>query len=134
MKKILFEPEDDLGPTNPLLPAYSDAVTLKYDPVRGRHGVATRDVPAGTVLLLESPVAARLRPPFLASHCSHCLKRLGLAPLPCNSCTAVRYCSKECRLEKEQDSQPMISSSLDLKLLSATTRRSVVYQTRSLSS
>ena len=95
--------------------------------------VATRFIPTGSPLLVENPVAARLKPHFSSTHCDRCMKRyklmimifyhdivddhdifhwstviiaywcqyywnrLGLAPLPCTACTAVRYCSLVCR-------------------------------------
>ena len=42
---------------------------------RGRHGVARRALPAGTPLLEEEAVVARLIPQFATTHCDHCLMR-----------------------------------------------------------
>ena len=37
--------------------------------------VATRFIPAGAALLVEKPVAARLKPKFTSTHCYLCMRR-----------------------------------------------------------
>ena len=36
---------------NPQVPAFQDSVRIEYDEVRGRYGVATRDLAPGEVIL-----------------------------------------------------------------------------------
>ena len=42
--------------------------------------MARRALPAGTPLLEEEPVAARLKLQFATTHCDHCLRRWPLNP------------------------------------------------------
>ena len=58
--------------SNQKLPAFSDDVKLYYDDVRGRYGVATKDLEPGTVVLEESPVSSVLKPQYYKTHCNHC--------------------------------------------------------------
>ena len=39
---------------NPQVPAFQDSVRIEYDEVRGRYGVATRDLVPGEVILQVS--------------------------------------------------------------------------------
>ena len=45
---------------HPQLEALSSAVTIKYDPVRGRFGEANRDIPVGGLVLVEKPFVSCL--------------------------------------------------------------------------
>ena len=65
-------------------------------PERGRHTLATRDIRAGEVIMVDRPYASILLPDKYATHCHHCFNRTE-APLPCVQCTIVRFCSKTCR-------------------------------------
>ena len=39
------------SPPNPQVPAFTDSVRIEYDEVRGRYGVAVRDLVPGEVIL-----------------------------------------------------------------------------------
>ena len=45
---------------NPMLPAFTSSVRIDWAPGRGRFGVATRDIPAGSFVLLERPFVSCL--------------------------------------------------------------------------
>ena len=45
---------------HPQLEALSSAVTIKYDPVRGRFGEANRDIAVGELVLVEKPFVSCL--------------------------------------------------------------------------
>ena len=45
---------------HPQLEALSSAVTIKYDPIRGRFGEANRDIPVGSLILVEKPFVSCL--------------------------------------------------------------------------
>ena len=45
---------------HPQLEALSSAVSIKYDPVRGRFGEANRDIPVGGLVLVEKPFVSCL--------------------------------------------------------------------------
>lgn len=73
----------------------SCAVDIETSPVTGRYPVATQNIYVGDTLVIEKPFASVLLPRHLETHCYHCLKRV-TAPLPCNQCSTVRYCSETC--------------------------------------
>ena len=87
----------NLQAINPHLPAFSDAIELKYDEYRGRYGIAARDIEAGTVVLEEHPVGARLKRQYTITHCDQCFRKVSTLPVPCRTCSGVRYCSGVCR-------------------------------------
>ncbi|KAK8405295.1 hypothetical protein O3P69_001699 [Scylla paramamosain] len=79
------------------LPCLSDAISIQYTPIRGRHLVANRDILPGEVLVQEDALAATTKlDATLRSHCSTCLRRCP-APLPCPTCSLVVFCSEECQ-------------------------------------
>jgi len=82
---------------NPVYPAFSSAVKIEHDKTRGRYGRATRDIVAGTVILVESPSVSCLNASKLEDHCSHCMVSCPLRQVPCTKCVLVRYCSLTCR-------------------------------------
>ena len=45
---------------NAMFPAFSSSVSITYSPDRGRFGVATRDIPAGGLVLVERPFVSCL--------------------------------------------------------------------------
>ena len=49
-----------LDEPHPQLKALSSAVTIKYDSVRGRFGEANRDIPVGSLVLVENPFVSCL--------------------------------------------------------------------------
>lgn len=81
----------------PDLPCLSDAISIQYTPIRGRHLVAARDIEPGEVLVQEDALTATVRlDSTLRSHCSTCLRRCP-APLPCPTCSLVVFCSEDCQ-------------------------------------
>lgn len=93
------------GPTHPPpvshprpdVPCLSDAISIQYTPIRGRHLVAMRDIQPGEVLVQEDALAATTKlDATLRSYCSTCLRRCP-SPLPCPTCSLVVFCSEECQ-------------------------------------
>lgn len=78
------------------IPCASDAVALKYDENNGRHVVATRNIDAGEVIVVEKPYSLLLLSENRLTHCSNCLKNSWTA-IPCKYCTYAMYCSEKCR-------------------------------------
>ena len=70
---ISAEAVPELGDRNSLLPALSSAVRIQYEEGRGRFGVATRDIPAGSLVLVEQPFVACLDVERMEDHCGHCM-------------------------------------------------------------
>ena len=58
-----------------------------------------RDIPAGSVILVEPAVANICKEDQLESYCDFCFKNVDLRLIPCKSCAHVAYCNKKC-LEK----------------------------------
>lgn len=57
---------------NPQYPAASTAIKIDSDDVRGRFAVATRDIEAGEVVLIEKPHSGVLLAEFSKTHCQNC--------------------------------------------------------------
>jgi len=79
------------------LPALSSAVTIRYEPGRGRFAVANREILAGSLVLVEKPFVSCLDVEKEEDHCHHCLVNCPLRQLPCQGCVRARYCSSKCR-------------------------------------
>ena len=74
------------------------AVEIQYTVDQGRFAVASRDIPAGTSILVEEPLGWTLEAEFFSSHCQHCLCEVSV-PVPCSKCCSVVFCSDTCRDE-----------------------------------
>jgi len=84
---------------NPLCPAFSEAASIAFDPEKGRIVRARRPIKAGEIICVDDPTCAMLCPDNKDSINSHCLTcfRFTKAPLPCDNCCSVVYCSKKCK-------------------------------------
>jgi len=85
-------------------PSFSDAILVTSSLEKGRHVVAARDIPVGEMLVVEEPLCSILAPEKLeklTNHCLHC-HVFTKAPLPCETCCAVVFCSKDCRRKATQ--------------------------------
>ncbi|KAI4495766.1 hypothetical protein M0802_008389 [Mischocyttarus mexicanus] len=90
------------GKLNNDLKSCSDAVALRFDNNRGRHLVATRDICAGTVLIVDQPFSSSIDKEALDRNCFHCYSSLKLEDnvrIPCYMCQTVSYCTETCRNE-----------------------------------
>ena len=74
------------------------AVEIQYTVDQGRFAVASRDIPAGTSILVEEPLGWTLEAEYFSSHCQHCLCEVSV-PVPCRKCCSVVFCSDTCREE-----------------------------------
>ena len=74
------------------------AVEIKYTAEQGRFAVASKDIPAGTTILVEEPLGWTLEAENFSSHCQQCLCEVRV-PVPCRSCCSVIFCSDTCRDE-----------------------------------
>ncbi|OXU16761.1 hypothetical protein TSAR_010123 [Trichomalopsis sarcophagae] len=86
---------------NETIPSASDAISIKYTNVFGRHLVASRDIDVGEILVIEKPYASVLSSPNIYTHCSQCFKRTWDS-IPCDKCIYAMYCSEKCRSEAWQ--------------------------------
>jgi len=80
------------------LPNMSIDVGLDYTPDKGRYAVANRNIPTGTVLLVEHP-EARVGQDDEENlpRCDLCFSLIKLRYVPCMGCSNVIYCSEGCR-------------------------------------
>jgi len=85
------------------LPPLSANVDIEFDPIRGRFAVANKDIPAGSVVLVEPAVANICKEDQVESYCDFCFENIELHLIPCKSCAFAAYCSKKC-LENALDS------------------------------
>jgi len=81
---------------NVKFPSFSDAVQIKFGEGRGRYGVAGRDIKIGELIAIETPFVSLIDKEFSKNHCWNCLL-CTKSPIPCDTCSGVVYCSKECR-------------------------------------
>ncbi|XP_023288361.1 SET and MYND domain-containing protein 4 isoform X2 [Orussus abietinus] len=84
---------------NPLYPPCSIAIEIKdAGDAIGRHGIATRKIEPGEVLITERPFCASLLAEYRLTHCHFCVSRI-IAPIPatCYKCSSIAYCSIKCR-------------------------------------
>ena len=80
--------------------ALSASVTLKTDPGKGRYTVASEDIKIGSIIASEEPTAFILNPDdssLILEFCHNCLRQISMSFVPCEGCTSVIFCSKDCR-------------------------------------
>ncbi|KAL4717714.1 hypothetical protein ACJJTC_000863 [Scirpophaga incertulas] len=89
------------GGTKQNMPALSKLLKITEDQEKGRFAEANSQIKTGDILLIDNPYAACLHPDCYGSHCLHCFKRLADciegAPIWCTKCSAVAFCSVQCR-------------------------------------
>ena len=83
---------------HPKYKSLDEAVEIKYTVDQGRFAVASRDIPAGTTILVEDPLGWTLEADHFSTHCQHCLCEVSV-PVPCRTCCSVVFCSDTCRDE-----------------------------------
>ncbi|KAG7201976.1 hypothetical protein KM043_004671 [Ampulex compressa] len=84
------------------LKSCSNAVTLQFAEERGRHLVATRDIKAGSILIIDQPFSFTMEKEALDRNCLHCYTTLVLDSsirIPCRYCQRVSFCTEKCRNE-----------------------------------
>jgi len=86
---------------NEKFPSFSDAVQIKYAEGRGRYAVANREIKVGELIAIENPYVSLVDKEFSKSHCWNCLL-CTKSPIPCEFCSGVVYCSKECRQNADE--------------------------------
>lgn len=58
---------------NPQMPAFSKAVQIEFTPKKGRHGIATRNIGCGEIILIEKSGFSFVNFDKRGEVCSHCL-------------------------------------------------------------
>ena len=109
ISKLLPEP-------NKRVPQLSSAVELAYNPLVGRHGVATRDIEAGELLMVDTGLASHLLCSTRLTNCCHCTMRLldltRAKPSPLTR--TARFCSFPCVQEAMASYHP-VEAKIDIQ-------------------
>ncbi|KOX74156.1 SET and MYND domain-containing protein 4 [Melipona quadrifasciata] len=104
IRNVSMVPSVD-GKQHATLKSCSDAVALQFDETRGRYLVATRNIKAGSVLIVETPFAFSTKKEALDTNCLHChitFKSSDNVKIPCYFCQTVSFCTEKCRREAWQ--------------------------------
>ena len=97
-KKSLNTHEFKLSyPANEKIPFIVDCLELKYSKEYGRGLFASRDLRVGDVLMIEDNFVYNLEPEYIFKRCSYCLMEKRKNLIPCDSCTKIMFCSKDCK-------------------------------------
>ncbi|XP_074659911.1 protein-lysine N-methyltransferase SMYD4-like [Tubulanus polymorphus] len=83
---------------NESIPAATSRIKVKIDSKTGRSLIAADDLRAGDNLIIEEPYVSTQLLKFERERCHHCYA-VTKYPVPCNQCSRVVYCSKECQME-----------------------------------
>jgi len=75
---------------------FAGNMRLAYSRTQGRYVVAAEDLPAGTVVLEQTPFAGVVSDRFLAAICSYCFGPITQLAVKCAGCKTVHYCSQQC--------------------------------------
>jgi len=82
---------------NPRIPQFSDAVELVFSPLVGRHGVATRDIEVGEVLMLDTATTVHLLCGTRLTNCTNCAARVNpITGKPSPVTPTARFCCSAC--------------------------------------
>ena len=82
---------------HPLYPALSSKLRVVSSPEQGRHLLARERISPGEILAVDTAAVGVLSPARSSSNCLECLASSPLSPLHCPTCSAVVFCSAECR-------------------------------------
>ena len=81
---------------NRYVPCASSALRVIYSKEKGRHMIASEEIPADALILSERPYACLLLPKFAYTYCDHCLTAI-VIPYVCTHCSHVLFCSEHCQ-------------------------------------
>ena len=81
----------------------SKSFAMKSDKTHGRYAVASEDIKAGEIILVEKPFASLCLPDCFETHCYLCLTRFIIGH-PCRNCSTILYCSTDCEKKSWTDS------------------------------
>ncbi|KAL7024665.1 hypothetical protein ACKWTF_013151 [Chironomus riparius] len=82
---------------NPKLPFIAKCLELKSDDQFGRYVVTNKRLSAGDIIAIEEPFSKCVLPSSSYRYCVNCLTDNFLDLIPCKSCSAVMFCSEQCR-------------------------------------
>ena len=112
------KPRTELLPErNKTVPQFSSAVELAYNPLVGRHGVATRDIEAGEVLMVDTSTACHLLCATRNTNCAHCMLRVDpTTAKPSPLLKSAKFCSFQC-LKAAMESHHPVEAKINISKL-----------------
>jgi len=112
------KPEVDLLPrVNPRVPQFADCVEVQYSPLVGRHGVATRDIEVGEVVMVDTATSVHTLCGSRLSNCTNCTVRLAITKgKPSPHTVTARFCSTAC-LKAGMDSYHPVEARINIEKL-----------------
>ena len=84
-----------ISDVNQIFPCAGKSFSIVDEPGKGRHAIATEDIRAGDVIIVEKPYTSICLQSSFETHCYGCLNRY-VVSYPCQNCASVSYCSEEC--------------------------------------
>ena len=88
---IVKKPTPMVTGFNAQMPSFSKAVKINHTEKLGRHGIATRKIECGEIILVEKTDFCFTSLPFRGKICTHC-QQPSLGMIPSNLNTKVRIC------------------------------------------
>lgn len=84
-------------PAHKRIPFVANCVELRRGAEYGRHLVANRDLRVGDIIAIETPYCTIVPVSHRYERCEYCAREHAYNLIPCEACTAVMFCSYECR-------------------------------------
>jgi len=78
-----------------------DALQVMYTPERGRFVVASRDIDVAECIMHEEAIVNIVNFRYSLTHCYNCQMDTSINPTPCRKCSAVVFCSDQCKRNAE---------------------------------
>lgn len=111
-------------PAHGKIPFVANCVEMRHNEKFGRHLVTNRDLRIGDIVAIEKPYCTVVSGRYRYDQCENCTEEHSRSLIPCELCTAVMFCSVECRTEAMQnfhqyecEAIDMIKNVIPLKML-----------------
>jgi hypothetical protein len=121
-------------PANKKLPDYfANCLTLKESDLYGKHIRTTKDLPVGSIVIIEKPFVGAVDHRHACERCEYCHKKNVFSLIPCQRCTSAMYCSEKCQKEAWQDYHKYLcGSDSALKRIESCAARNLLCWTRNI--
>ena len=73
----------------------TDKLKVEFSHLKGRHAIAKETIMPGEVIVKNKATAFNISLELSLEYCFNCLDYT-MAPIPCNNCSAVVFCSSDC--------------------------------------
>lgn len=86
-------------PPHNTVPFIANCLELRKSWQYGRYLIANQDLTVGQIIAIEQPFSTSVSLQQQYERCENCLMECSRSLLPCQMCTAVMFCSEQCREE-----------------------------------